>query len=311
MKKVFLAVFVLVIGLLTPMISAEIAGVAGGNSSAGTAPAIIGAPANVLEDTVTNRGMQGFNEAKVVTTIAHNVNGGVIPAGMLVSSHMIFLNSRGRVELNHANVVWTLSQSILGVMSDPNGEFEAASSFELGAPATNYTVTFPGSGPAAPYRLRGLETIKTIDSYIVSGNQITVTMNVVEPGDWIRVVTCAQGSQGFWKNHPDAWPVSAITIGGQEYTKAEAIALMKSPVRRDKTLTMFRQLVAAKLNVMTAGNECLPDCIGGTIEAADAWLTENPVGNPGVRARSEEWRAGEPLYEVLDTYNNEELTCPD
>ena len=30
------------------------------------------------------------------------------------------------------------------------------------------------------------------------------------------------GTPGFWKNHPEAWPVSTITVGGVEYTLDEA-----------------------------------------------------------------------------------------
>jgi hypothetical protein len=136
-------------------------------------------------------------------------------------------------------------------------------------------------------------------------------MGVVEPGDWIRVVTCAQGSQGFWKNNPDSWPVEIITIGGIDYTKAQAIEIMQAPVKGNKVLTMFPQLVAAKLNIMTAGQGCIVDCIEETIAAADEWMAQNPVDGPKVKAKSQAWKDGEPLYEILDDYNNEELTCPE
>jgi len=163
-------------------------------SSAGTAAAIIGAPSDALDDLVTNTGMQGFNEAQgVLTTVAHAVDGGSIAAGTLVDSHMIFLNSLGSGVLSHFGVVWTFDNPIIGVMSDRGGLLEAASTFELGNPATNYTVVSGSSGPAAPYPARGLESMvgpySGNDGYIVAGNQITVGMYVTEPGDWIRVVT--------------------------------------------------------------------------------------------------------------------------
>jgi len=159
--------------------------VAGPISSAGTAPAIIAAPSDALDDLVTNTGMQAFDEAQgVLTTVAHGIDGGgSIASGTLVDSHMIFLNSEGTTFLTHANVTWTFSGTILGVMSDFNGNLEAASTFELGNPATNYTV---GPG-AAPFAARGLEALG--DGYTVLGNTITVAMAVTEPGDWIRVVT--------------------------------------------------------------------------------------------------------------------------
>ena len=43
-----------------------------------------------------------------------------------------------------------------------------------------------GSGPAAPFPARGLESN---DSYSIAGSSITVSMGVTEPGDWIRVIT--------------------------------------------------------------------------------------------------------------------------
>ena len=99
---------------------------------------------------------------------------------------MIFLNSQGDNRLTHTGVVWTFANPILGVMSDWNGNLETASTFELGAPGTNYTVTFPGSGSAPPFPSRGIDSS---DLYLVAGNQFTVDMTVSEPGDWIRVVT--------------------------------------------------------------------------------------------------------------------------
>ncbi len=183
--------------VLAGQANAELWAVAGPLSSSGTAPAIIAAPAAVLDDSVTNRGMQGFDEAQgVLTTVAHAIDGGgSIPIGTLVDSHMIFLNSSGTGALSHFDVVWTFSRPVIGVMSDSGGNLEVASTFELGNPATNYTTTFTGSGPAAPFTARGMEGNTTPsgpfpnDGYTILGNTLTVGMSVTEPGDRIRVVT--------------------------------------------------------------------------------------------------------------------------
>ena len=165
---------------------AALISVSGPNSSAGAAPAIVSAPANVLNDDVTNTAMRGFDEAQgVVTTTDFLIDGGTLLAGSFVDSHMIFLNTAGTGQLSHSGVVWTFSGPILGVMSNATGSYEAASSFELGAPGTN-DATCPG---APPYMARGLEAN---DSYSVAGNMLTVNMIVTQPGDWIRVVTAAQ-----------------------------------------------------------------------------------------------------------------------
>jgi hypothetical protein len=115
------------------------------------------------------------------------------------------------------------------------------------------------------------------------------------------------GTPGYWKNHPEAWPVETITIGGVLYTKEQAINWMSRNDRLDKTITMFRALVAAKLNVLI-GND--PTCIADTIAAADAWMaTYGPVGS-GVHASSAAWQMGEPLYWAMDDYNNGMLCAP-
>ncbi|MFX0203924.1 MAG: hypothetical protein ACFFCW_48120 [Candidatus Hodarchaeota archaeon] len=66
----------------------------------------------------------------------------------------------------------------------------------MGAPGTNYTTTFPGSGDPAPYPARGLEAQGggggSVDGYaLLSPYTLRVDMQVSEPGDWIRVITLA------------------------------------------------------------------------------------------------------------------------
>lgn len=121
--------------------------------------------------------------------------------------------------------------------------------------------------------------------------------NVQQPGT---------GTIGYWKNHPEAWPVQTITVGGQTYTKSQAIAWIGTPSRGDKTIDLFKQLVAAKLNVLI-GNDS--SCISGTISSADAWLTSHPLGS-GVSGSSSAWSTGGPLHAQLDDYNNGELCAP-
>jgi hypothetical protein len=114
------------------------------------------------------------------------------------------------------------------------------------------------------------------------------------------------GTPGYWKNHPDAWPVEEITIGGTTYSKDDAIGYMSTPERGDKSFTLFRALVCAELNVMI-GNES--GCVDDTISDADDWMADHPVGS-GVRGSSDAWKVGEPLYTTLDDYNNGLLCAP-
>ena len=103
MKRLVFCLVVLfaISGIFGPA-KAALVSVSGPASSMGTAPAIIAPPFHVLDNIVTNTGMQGFDEAQeVVTTVAHTTDSGVIPAGALVDSHMIFLNSEGSAFLPH------------------------------------------------------------------------------------------------------------------------------------------------------------------------------------------------------------------
>jgi len=120
---------------------------------------------------------------------------------------------------------------------------------------------------------------------------------------------------GYWKNDKKPWPVIEITIGTEgeacatTYSRAEADAFMEMPVEDDMTLTIFRALVAAKLNVLAGSSD---DCIADIILAADAWMCDyGPVGS-GVAAGGADspWRTGEALYIELDKYNNGMLCVP-
>lgn len=142
---------------------------------------IIAPPPSVIDDApgAENTHQQGFNERQGVLLVAPlAVNGGNVPAGTLVNSHMIFLNTPGMLAVT-STATWTFDNVILGVMSDGNGNLEFNSTPLLGAVGTVYP---------APFANRGLEGG---DSLLIAGNQLTVTMSVTEPGDWIRVVTRA------------------------------------------------------------------------------------------------------------------------
>jgi hypothetical protein len=119
------------------------------------------------------------------------------------------------------------------------------------------------------------------------------------------------GTPGYWKNHPDAWPVTSITVGGMPYTREQAISWL-GKVGKDKTTTMFSSLVSAMLNVLVEVNGVHNDstCIASTIAAADAWMAAHHVGNPPVPASSDAWALGEPLHKQMDAYNNGQLCAP-
>lgn len=115
------------------------------------------------------------------------------------------------------------------------------------------------------------------------------------------------GTPGYWKNHPRAWPVDSIMIGGVTYSMEEAITVMWTAGKGDKTFTMFRALAAAKLNVLI-GNDS--SCISTTIASADSWMALYGPAGSGVGGSSHAWSIGEPLKHLLDAYNNGQLCAP-
>lgn len=115
------------------------------------------------------------------------------------------------------------------------------------------------------------------------------------------------GTIGYWKNHPQAWPVEQLTIGGVVYTKAQLIDIIAHPPKGDVTYILAPQLIAAKLNV-GIGN--VSTCITSTIAAADAWLVTNKLGS-NVKGGAATWKnPGESLKNTLDSYNNGNLCAP-
>ena len=181
MKALKVLAMAIVLGGAVAPASATFISVTGPNSLKGGTPAIIAAPTDVNDGAAFNLAQQGFNEVQNFLLVADlAVDGGVIAAGTVVSSHMIFLNNQpGDNSLNeNEGVAWTLDGNILGVMSEYSGSLEVASSAFLGAPGTAY--------PLATFNARGMEVD---DSYSFLLNVITVNSRIRQPGDWIRVIT--------------------------------------------------------------------------------------------------------------------------
>ena len=105
-------------------------------------------------------------------------------------------------------------------------------------------------------------------------------------------------SQGYWKNHPESWPVDALLIGDELYTKDELLVKLKSPPKGDMELILIKQLIAAKLN-KAAGADT--DSIDEVIDQADECLETGDCS----RNRLED------LKDKLDRFNNSGDDCCD
>ncbi len=89
-------------------------------------------------------------------------------------------------------------------------------------------------------------------------------------------------------------------------TQEVGISWLRVSEPQDKTITMFRALLSAKVNraIGSADSSILE-----IIAEADAWLMDHPVGS-GVAACSAEWQAVKHLADALDAYNRGFLFAP-
>jgi uncharacterized delta-60 repeat protein len=78
-------------------------------------------------------------------------------------------------------------------------------------------------------------------------------------------------THGYWKTHPEAWPVATLVLGTQTYSKSELLSLLGTTSQTDASVTLARQLIAAKLNVANGSD---PTPIASTITEADGLLAQ-------------------------------------
>ncbi len=123
----------------------------------------------------------------------------------------------------------------------------------------------------------------------------------------VKVKTICPRSMGYWKNHPEAWPVEEIEIGNVTYTKEEALAVLWGANAKDATRMLAAQLIAAKLNRQAGVSACFYYNhrlvnIDDVITKADSFLVNHPVGSD---PRGEDRETALWLKDIFDAYNNQ------
>src|SRR5262245_10962516 len=112
--------------------------------------------------------------------------------------------------------------------------------------------------------------------------------------------------QGLWKNHPDTWPVTSLTLGNQTYTQAELLTLFDTSPEGDASVILAHQLITAKLNIANGSN---PAPIRSAIADADKLLSQFSGKLPyNVGTSSDIGQQMVNDANVLDRYNNGDLT---
>src|SRR5438876_3987412 len=111
--------------------------------------------------------------------------------------------------------------------------------------------------------------------------------------------------QGYWKNHPDQWPVTELQLGNVTYTQQQLLDILHQPVRGNGLVLLAHQLIAAKLNIANGADG---SCIEQTIADADALIGDlvvPPVGTGYLAPRDVS-----ALADTLDQYNEGFLCAP-
>jgi len=104
---------------------------------------------------------------------------------------------------------------------------------------------------------------------------------------------------GYWKNHPEVWPVGSLTLGTVNYTSVQLMAILNQPVGGNGLISLAHQLIAAKLNIANGASDAT---IIATINAADAQiggLVVPPVGAGNLAPGSTSTKT-----QALDDFNN-------
>ncbi len=112
-------------------------------------------------------------------------------------------------------------------------------------------------------------------------------------------------AQGYWKNHPGAWPVGSLTLGSVTYNTTQLVGILNSSSTRDASLILAKPLIAALLNLANGSNP-VPVC--NTIGDADSLLDGCTVGC-STGAKSSTGQAMISDADSLDLYNNGKLTA--
>lgn len=108
---------------------------------------------------------------------------------------------------------------------------------------------------------------------------------------------CVQG-QGYWKNHPDQWPVLQLVLGNDAYDNDQLLSILNQPVRGNGLVLLAHQLIAAQLNTANGADA---SCIEQTLADAAALIGDllvPPVGDGYLRPRDVS-----ALADTLDDYN--------
>src|SRR5580765_5635501 len=109
-------------------------------------------------------------------------------------------------------------------------------------------------------------------------------------------------TQGYWKNHPEAWPVSSVKLGNVIYTQAQLLSIFNTPAAGNGLISLAHQLCAVKLNI--ASGAVAPAVTLAAVAAADAMIGNLVIPPVGTGVLSPATTSNP--NDILEAFNAEE-----
>ncbi len=103
---------------------------------------------------------------------------------------------------------------------------------------------------------------------------------------------------GYWKTHPDQWPVTTLTLGTITYNASQLLLILNQPVQGNGLVNLSQQLIAAKLNVAQGASDAP---VAATFTQADALIANKVCPPIGVGALAPSQSSA--MVNTLDLYN--------
>jgi hypothetical protein len=146
--------------------------------------------------------------------------------------------------------------------------------------------------------------LKTATPYIFRARAIAD--GVDDASDWSNVfivesalnVNCTY-TQGYWKNHEEAWPVLSLQLGNVVYNQAQLLSILGQPAQGNGLVILAHQLIAAMLNVAQGAD---PSAINAALATAHALIGNLVV--PPIGAGHLPPNTVSATSQTLDDYNN-------
>ncbi len=86
-------------------------------------------------------------------------------------------------------------------------------------------------------------------------------------------------TQGYWRTHSNAWPVTSLALGAVTYQAAQLMAILDNPAQGNGLVILAHQLIAAKLNIANGADPTDVAQAAADADAMIAGLMMPPIGN--------------------------------